>query len=170
MSEVAVAQAAAWLDDLLDAPKFRMEEPENGLIVDAGRPVRRIGAAVNTSFAAITAAAAGVDLLLVHHTSWPYIDLALHEAKLAQLKQDGVSLYCAHASLDGAPDVGTGDSLARLIGVTVLGALPSTRRHLPACSAHLSAHWTIWSRPSPASWEAGRRCTAIGTAPTWSAL
>ena len=83
----ALAEVAAWLDALLDAPKFRMEEPENGLIVDAGRPVRRIGAAVNTSFAAISAAAdAGVDLLLVHHASWPYIDLGMHVEKLAKLE------------------------------------------------------------------------------------
>jgi putative NIF3 family GTP cyclohydrolase 1 type 2 len=113
---------AAWLDDLLDAHKFRANEPENGLIVDAGRLVRRVGAAVNTSFQAIEAALdAGIDLLLVHHASWPYIDLGLHEEKLARLKLLGISLYCAHASLDGAPDVGTGDSLARLLGIDVQG-------------------------------------------------
>ncbi len=120
MAELDLGEVVAWLDALLDAPKFRMEEPENGLIVDTGRPVSRIGAAVNTSFAAITAAGvAGVDLLLVHHTSWPYIDLGMHVEKLALLRSLGVSLYCAHASLDGAPDIGTGDSLARLLGITV---------------------------------------------------
>lgn len=120
--DLAPVKVAAWLDALLDAPKFRTEEPENGLIVDAGRPVRRIGAAVNTSFSAINAASnAGIDLLLVHHASWPYIDLGLREEKLARLKLLGISLYCAHASLDGAPDVGTGDSLARLLGLEVKG-------------------------------------------------
>jgi putative NIF3 family GTP cyclohydrolase 1 type 2 len=122
MSAPSVAAVTAWLDHLLDAQKFRGNEPENGLIVDAGQPVRRLGAAVNTSFEAIEAALdAGVDLLLVHHASWPYIDLGLHDEKLARLKLLGISLYCAHASLDGAPDVGTGDSLARLLGLDVQG-------------------------------------------------
>lgn len=122
MTAVPVANATAWLDDLLDAPSFRTHEPENGLIVDAGRDVRRIGAAVNTSFQAIEAAAvADIDLLLVHHASWSYIDLGLHEEKLARLKLLGISLYCAHASLDGAPDIGTGASLARLLGIDVQG-------------------------------------------------
>ena len=47
MSELHVGDVAAWLDELLDAPKFRMEEPENGLIVYGDRPVHRIGAAVH---------------------------------------------------------------------------------------------------------------------------
>lgn len=122
MSDPSAGNVAAWLDDLLGAATFRQEEPENGLIVDAGPPVRTVGAAVNTTFAAIEAAAeAGVDLLLVHHASWPYIDLGLHDEKLARLKVLGISLYCAHASLDGAPDVGTGDSLSRLLGLDVQG-------------------------------------------------
>ena len=45
MAELDLGEVVAWLDALLDAPKFRMEEPENGLIVDTGRPVSRIGAA-----------------------------------------------------------------------------------------------------------------------------
>jgi putative NIF3 family GTP cyclohydrolase 1 type 2 len=118
----SATEVAADLDQLLDAARYRVEEPENGLVVDAGRPVTKLAAAVNTTFAAIEQAAeAGADLLLVHHTSWPYIDGRLHAPKLARLRDLGVSLYCAHASLDGAPGVGTGDALARLIGVAVDG-------------------------------------------------
>jgi dinuclear metal center YbgI/SA1388 family protein len=116
---VSAAELAADLDALLAAARFRAEEPENGLILDAGRPVTRVGAAVNTSFAAIERAAAeGVELLLVHHPSWPQIDLATHEPKLARLRALGVSLYSAHASLDAASDVGTGDALAASLGIT----------------------------------------------------
>ena len=41
-----------------NASYFRTNEPENGLVVDGGRPVTLVGAAVNTTFAAIDAAAA----------------------------------------------------------------------------------------------------------------
>lgn len=115
-------EVAAFLDDLLGAERFRQEEPENGLLLDAGRPVQRIGAAVNTTFRAIQGAAeAGVELLLVHHPSWPYIDIGLHERKMERLREVGVSLYGAHASLDAASEIGTGDALAQLIGLTVEG-------------------------------------------------
>lgn len=114
------ADIATLLDELLDAPRFRETEPENGLIVDAGRPVHRLGAAVNTTFRAIEAAAqAGVEMLLVHHPSWPYIDLRLHDRKMTHLRELGVSLYGAHASLDAAQGYGTGDALARLLGIDV---------------------------------------------------
>ena len=91
-------------------------------MLDGGRPITRIGAAVNTTFAVIdAAAAAGAELLLVHHTSWPYIDRSLHEPKMARLREHGISLYRAHASLDGADRIGTGFALASLIGLEVQG-------------------------------------------------
>jgi putative NIF3 family GTP cyclohydrolase 1 type 2 len=116
------ADIATWLDELLNASAFRENEPENGLVVDGGRPVTLVGAAVNTTFAAVDAAvAAGAELVLVHHASWSYIDRSLHEPKLARLRSAGISLYCAHASLDGADRIGTGFALAQLLGVTVEG-------------------------------------------------
>ena len=118
----SAAAIAAWLDELLDAPRFRESEPENGLNVDAGRPVTRLASTVNTTFAGISAAAEwGAELLLVHHPSWPYIDRKLHQPKLDALRDAGISLYGAHASLDGAAEHGTGHELARLLGVSIEG-------------------------------------------------
>jgi putative NIF3 family GTP cyclohydrolase 1 type 2/ribonuclease HI len=116
------SEIADFLDTLLNAASFRANEPENGLMLDAGQPVRLVGASVNTSFAAIDAAAdAGAELLLVHHASWSYIDRSLHEKKMARLRERGVSLYCAHASLDGADRIGTGFAMAGLLGIDVDG-------------------------------------------------
>jgi dinuclear metal center YbgI/SA1388 family protein len=118
---VQATDIAAWLDAELDAEKYRADEPENGLLVDAGRPVLRIATAVNTTFETISeASAAGADLLMVHHPSWPYIDLGLHQRKLDALMAAGISLYAAHASLDVAAD-GTGQALARLIDLSTDG-------------------------------------------------
>jgi dinuclear metal center YbgI/SA1388 family protein len=114
-------QITAWLDRRLEAARYRVEEPENGLIIDAERPVRLIASSVNTSFGAIARAAdAGAELLLVHHASWSYIDLALHERKLAALRDANLSLYCAHDSLDCAEE-GTGRALADLLDVAIDG-------------------------------------------------
>jgi putative NIF3 family GTP cyclohydrolase 1 type 2 len=91
--------------------------------VDAGRPVTRIAAAVNTSFASIGgAAAAGAELLLVHHTTWASIDRHLKPEKEQALRDAGVSLYGAHAALDCASGFGNAHSLARLLSVTVEGS------------------------------------------------
>lgn len=113
---------AAWLDEVLDAPRFRETEPENGLNLDAGRSVTRLATAVNTTFAGIAAAGEwGAQLLLVHHPTWSYIDRELHQPKLDALRMAGISLYGAHASLDGAAEHGTGHELARLLGVSIEG-------------------------------------------------
>lgn len=110
-------------DELLNVAAFDEGEPSNGLLLRAhDGPLRRFAASVNTSFEAIDGAAAGgADLLLVHHATWPYIDLRLMAEKEALLRSHGLCLYGAHASLDCAPGVGTADSLAGLLGVTVEG-------------------------------------------------
>ncbi len=122
MSATRLQDVAAYIDDLLQTSKYTEEEPSNGLMVDAGRPVTRIAAAVNTSFASIRGASeAGAELLLVHHIAWSNIDLQLKAEKEELLRKAGVSLYGAHAALDCAPEIGNADSLARLIDLRIEG-------------------------------------------------
>jgi dinuclear metal center YbgI/SA1388 family protein len=117
---VALAEVAAYIDELLDVRMYTEEAPSNGLLVDAGKPVMRIAAAVNTSFRSIRGASeAGAQLLLVHHTTWEHLDLHLKPEKERALRSVGVSLYGAHAALDCWPEHGNPDSLARLVGVEV---------------------------------------------------
>src|SRR5207302_2291223 len=58
-------------------------------------------------------------LLIVHHRSWPEIDLELVEEKHTRLRQNGISLYCAHSALDAAPGISNGDGIAEATGVRV---------------------------------------------------
>src|SRR5438876_8608428 len=103
-SPVRLAEIVGYLDALLRVSEYDEGEPSNGLMLDTGRPVTRIAAAVNTSFRSIAgAAAAGAELLLVHHTTWASIDLHLKERKEEALRAAGVSLYGAHAALDRHP-------------------------------------------------------------------
>ena len=119
---IYLADIVAFIDDLLDVGSFDEGEPCNGLMLDAGRPVGRLAAAVNTSFASIRgAASAKAQLLLVHHTTSQSIDRALKREKERALRDAGVSLYGAHAALDCSAGFGNGSQLAGLLGLQVEG-------------------------------------------------
>jgi len=116
---VPLDDVVAFLDAKLETHKFD-EEASNGLVLRSKETVSRVAAAVNTSFHAITRAKfADADLLLVHHRSWPHIDLELEPQKLDRLKDNGISLYGAHSALDGASGFGNPDLLAASLGVIV---------------------------------------------------
>lgn len=114
------------LDDIvqhLDAKLLpsRYDDPTgNGLLVRGRSPIRRVGAALNTSFAAIDEAIqTDCGLLFVHHAPWASIELDLYQAKLERLRSAGVSLYAAHEALDRAANNSVGAILARLVDVTI---------------------------------------------------
>jgi dinuclear metal center YbgI/SA1388 family protein len=116
---VRLDDVVAFLDDRLEVAKFD-EVESNGLILRASDVVTSVAAAVSTSFHAISRAkSAQADLLIVHHRSWPEIDLELVEKKHQQLRQNGISLYGAHSALDGAPGISNGDGIAEATGVKV---------------------------------------------------
>ena len=109
----------AFLDAKLEVQRFD-EVASNGLVLRSSETVSRVAAAVNTSFHAMARAKfADADLLIVHHRTWPEIDLDLAPQKLDRLKDNGISLYGAHSALDGAPGFGNPDLLAAALGVTV---------------------------------------------------
>ncbi len=118
---VELSEIVAFLDELLEVKRYT-EADTNGLLWNAGAPVARIAAAVNTTFETIQGARSeGCQLLLVHHPPWPHIDLHLREEKEQALQLAGVSLYASHAPLDCAPEFGNSAVLARLLGVRVEG-------------------------------------------------
>jgi putative NIF3 family GTP cyclohydrolase 1 type 2 len=110
-----------YLDRLLQIASY--DEDDNGLIV-GGRPmVTRIGLAVNCSFQAIDGAAQrSCDLLFTHHAALASTDAHLVEQKYQRIRQLGVNLYAAHASLDCARGFGTADALARAVRVAIQGS------------------------------------------------
>lgn len=120
-ANASLSDIAGWLDDRLEVARYAIEGESNGLLFDGGQPgVTKVATAVNTSLTTIVGAAkAGAQLLLVHHPSWEHIDLQMHEEKMAALRQLGISLYAAHASLDCAPQIGNGWVLAAAVGVGV---------------------------------------------------
>jgi dinuclear metal center YbgI/SA1388 family protein len=99
----------------------------NGLQVsgEPGRPIRRIGAAVDASEAVLVDAVnREVDLLLVHHgLFWGGLRpvTGRRYRKLTHLLTSGMALYSAHLPLDAHPVVGNCALLCRELGVRVEG-------------------------------------------------
>ena len=116
---VPLDDVVAFLDAKLETHRFD-EEASNGLVLRSSETVSRVACAVNTSFHAIARAKfTDADLLVVHHRTWPSIDLELAPQKLDRLKDNGISLYGAHSALDGATGFGNPDLLAAALGVSV---------------------------------------------------
>ncbi len=116
---VPIEDVVAFLDQRLETHKFD-EVESNGLILRSSGAVSRVACAVNTSFHAIARAKfTDCDLLIVHHRTWPEIDLELAPQKLDRLKDNGMSLYGAHSALDGAAGFGNPDLLAASCGIIV---------------------------------------------------
>ncbi len=108
----------AYLDRRLNVGQ-ETDRTGNGLLVRGNRPVQRIGAALNTSFAVIDAAASQqIDLLIVHHAPWAEIDLHLREQKIAKLDALSISLYAAHETLDRSATERLGETLAASLALT----------------------------------------------------
>ena len=92
---VPLDDIVAFLDGKLETHRFD-EEASNGLVLRSSEAVSRVACAVNTSFHAIARAKfTDSDLLIVHHRTWPEIDLDLAPQKLDRLKDNGISLYGA---------------------------------------------------------------------------
>ena len=125
MNAVPLDKVVSYLDGLLNVAQFSdaSHGEINGLLLSADRPVSRLAVAVNTSFVSIEETRrAGAELLLVHHPSWANIDLHLKPQKEAALRKAGVTLYGAHAALDCHTELGTGMTLAQLLGLESIEA------------------------------------------------
>lgn len=94
----------------------------NGLQVENSGRVAKIGAAVDASTRAFTAAAErGVDLLIVHHgLFWPGLQpvTASFNRQLRLLFERDMALYSAHLPLDAHSVVGNNAQLASALGIT----------------------------------------------------
>lgn len=99
----------------------------NGLQVEGRADIGRVAVAVDAVQATLDrAAAAGADLLIVHHgLFWDGNQpvTGRRYRRLQTLFASGMSLYSAHLPLDVHPEVGNNVVLARALGVQVQGTL-----------------------------------------------
>ncbi len=114
-------------DRFLNAAKIPDYCP-NGLQVEGRPQVQRIVSGVTASQALLDAAVeAQADVVLVHHGYfWKNEDprvVGIKQRRLKTLLSNDISLLAYHLPLDVHPEVGNNVQLARLLGLTIEGAL-----------------------------------------------
>ncbi len=124
---VALTTLVEEADRFLNAAKMPDYCP-NGLQVEGRPQVRRIVSGVTASQALLDAAVeAQADVVLVHHGYfWKNEDpcvVGIKQRRLKTLLCNDISLLAYHLPLDVHPEVGNNVQLARLLGLTVEGAL-----------------------------------------------
>ena len=110
-----------YLDRYLQTSTFS-DASANGLQVEGGGPVRRVGLAVDACLTSILQAAEkGCDLLIVHHgLLWgEEIRLCGHTyRRVRALIQSDIALYASHLPLDAHPEVGNNMQIARRMSLS----------------------------------------------------
>lgn len=124
---VALTTLVEETDRFLNAAKIADYCP-NGLQVQGRSHVQRIVSGVTASQALLDAAVeADADLVLVHHGYfWKNEDprvVGIKQRRLKTLLCNDISLLAYHLPLDVHPEVGNNVQLARVLGLTVEGAL-----------------------------------------------
>jgi len=93
----------------------------NRLQVGHGRPVKKIGWAVDADLESIRRAGrAGVDFLVVHHgIFWgdSVLDRKIRARRIREAKRLGVAIYSSHLPLDAHPEIGNSTGLVRALGL-----------------------------------------------------
>ena len=115
-------ELAGVCDRILRTKKFRdYPGARNGLQVGHGRPVRKIGWAVDADLASIRRAGKQkVDFLVVHHgIFWgdSALDRKIRARRIREAKRLGVAVYSSHLPLDAHPEIGNSAGLLRALGL-----------------------------------------------------
>jgi dinuclear metal center YbgI/SA1388 family protein len=122
-SAVTAKELGRWFDHLLECDRFEAGDPsKNGLQVENdGAGITRVAFAVDACLETIErAAAAGADMLVVHHgLFWKDIERVTgpHYRRLKALLDANIALYASHLPLDAHAEVGNNAGLADRIGL-----------------------------------------------------
>lgn len=122
-SPMEVRDLADYLDRYLETASFS-DVAANGLQVEGGGPIRRVGLAVDACLATILEAAQKhCDLLIVHHGLFWGAEIRLcghtYRRVRALIRAD-ISLYASHLPLDAHPEVGNNIQIARRMSLSDL--------------------------------------------------
>ena len=121
MSKVDSRVLANWLDDTLQAARFKDYCP-NGLQVEGRSEIGHIIAGVTASEALLRVAVErGADAVLMHHGwFWRNEDrrvIGTRRARMALALKNDLNLYAYHLPLDAHPALGNNAQLARVLGL-----------------------------------------------------
>ncbi|HAP24095.1 MAG TPA: Nif3-like dinuclear metal center protein, partial [Achromobacter sp.] len=122
MNKVDSRVLASWLDDTLQAARFKDYCP-NGMQVEGRSEVGHIITGVTASEALLrTAVDRGADAVLVHHGwMWRNEDrrvIGTRRTRMALTLKNDLNLFAYHLPLDAHPTLGNNAQLARVLGLT----------------------------------------------------
>ena len=122
MNKVDSRVLASWLDDTLQAARFKDYCP-NGMQVEGRSEVGHIITGVTASEALLRAAVErGADAVLVHHGwLWRNEDrrvIGTRRTRMALTLKNDLNLYAYHLPLDAHPTLGNNAQLARVLGLS----------------------------------------------------
>ena len=122
MNKVDSRVLASWLDDTLQAARFKDYCP-NGMQVEGRSEVGHIITGVTASEALLHAAVErGADAVLVHHGwMWRNEDrrvIGTRRTRMALTLKNDLNLYAYHLPLDAHPTLGNNAQLARVLGLS----------------------------------------------------
>ena len=121
---VSREKIVSWLDDELDTEHFNEVEDAdfNGALVEASDEIEKVGLCTNTTFENIESASdLDCDLVISHHGGWKRFDMDLFEDKKQEIRDNQLTWYIAHQTLDCADEYGVCVALADRLGVEVDG-------------------------------------------------
>ena len=109
-------------DMILETKKFRdYPGAKNGLQVNHGQQVKKIGWSVDADLESIRKAGKGkVDFLIAHHgIFWgnSALDRKIRAKRIREAKRLGVAIYSSHLPLDAHPELGNSIGLLRALGL-----------------------------------------------------
>lgn len=129
MKEVALGKLISLLDRELCLGEFPDDESRNGLQVQGGESVRKIGVAVDAcGYVFEKAAEKRIDFLFVHHgLIWGGIKsvTGLLRRRIGMLLTAGISLYACHLPLDWHPEYGNNARLLKTLSLRKAGEFGS---------------------------------------------
>jgi dinuclear metal center YbgI/SA1388 family protein len=116
-------ELAGICDRILETKKFRdYPGARNGLQLSHGRPVRKVGWAVDADLESIRRAGKEkVDFLVVHHGIYwgsSALDREIRARRIREAKRLGVAIYSSHLPLDAHPEIGNSTGLVCALGLT----------------------------------------------------
>ena len=122
---LSLERLVSFLDTELALPEFPHDESSNGLQVEGGAIVRKIGVAVDAcEFVFEKASAANIDFVLVHHgLIWGGIKSVggILKKRMKALLGADISLYACHLPLDWHPVYGNNAQLLKLLSIRKVG-------------------------------------------------
>ncbi|NBQ65294.1 MAG: Nif3-like dinuclear metal center hexameric protein [Verrucomicrobia bacterium] len=122
MKKTPPRELARICDRILETKKFRdFPAAKNGLQVSHGRPVQKIGWAVDADEESIRRAGREkLDFLVVHHgIFWGEspVDRKIRARRIREARRLGVAIYSSHLPLDAHPELGNSIGLIRAMGL-----------------------------------------------------